>query len=139
LTKRTLLCCFGIAALVCSGSLKAQKDAASIEGRVVDASGAAVAAASVTATNVDTSLTYRAQSSASGEWAISPVRIGTYRIQISARGFKAAVEGPLTLDVQQRQRIDVTLQPGAVTESVEVQGTLAVNPDGQLRAGTGGR
>ena len=122
MTKRMLLCCFGIAALVCSGSLKAQKDAASIEGRVVDTSGAAVAAASVTATNVDTSLTYRAQSSAGGEWAISPVRIGTYRIQISARGFKAAVEGPLTLDVQQRQRIDVTLQPGAVTESVEVQG-----------------
>jgi outer membrane receptor protein involved in Fe transport len=122
LTKRTLFCCFGIAALLCSGSLKAQKDAASIEGRVVDTSGAAVASASVTATNVDTSLTYRAQSSAGGEWAISPVRIGTYRIQISARGFKAAVEGPLTLDVQQRQRIDVTLQPGAVTESVEVQG-----------------
>ena len=95
MTKRMLLCCFGIAALVCSGSLKAQKDAASIEGRVVDTSGAAVAAASVTATNVDTSLTYRAQSSAGGEWAISPVRIGTYRIQISARGFKAAVEGPI--------------------------------------------
>jgi outer membrane receptor protein involved in Fe transport len=122
LTKRTLFCCFGIATLLFSGSLKAQKDAASIEGRVVDASGAAVASASVTATNVDTSLTYRAQSSAGGEWAISPVRIGTYRIQISAKGFKAAIEGPLTLDVQQRQRIDVTLQPGAVTESVEVRG-----------------
>ena len=123
MTKRTLCCCFGIAALFCSVSLKAQKDAASLEGRVVDASGAAVASASVTATNVDTSLTYRAQSSSGGEWAISPVRIGTYRIQITARGFKAAVEGPLTLDVQQRQRVDVTLQPGAVTESVVVQGT----------------
>jgi outer membrane receptor protein involved in Fe transport len=123
LTKRTLCCCFGIAALFCSVSLQAQKDAASLEGRVVDASGAAVASASVVATNVDTSLTYRAQSSSGGEWAISPVRIGTYRIQITARGFKAAVEGPLTLDVQQRQRVDVTLQPGAVTESVVVQGT----------------
>jgi Carboxypeptidase regulatory-like domain/TonB dependent receptor len=123
LTKRTLLCCIGIVSLFCSASLRAQKDAASLEGRVVDSRGAVVASASVTAVNVDTSLTYRAQSNSNGEWAISPVRIGTYRIQITATGFKSSIEGPLTLDVQQRQRVDVALQPGAVSENVVVSAT----------------
>ena len=123
MTKRTLFCCFGIVSLFLPGSLMAQKDAASLEGRVVDARGAVVAQASVTAINVDTSLTYRAESNSGGEWAISPVRIGSYRIQITAKGFKSSIEGPLTLDVQQRQRVDVTLVPGEVTENVEVHGT----------------
>ena len=69
----------------------AQKDAASLEGRVVDARGAVVAQASVTAINVDTSLTYRAESNSSGRGAISPVRIGSYRIQETGRGFKSSI------------------------------------------------
>jgi hypothetical protein len=63
------------------------------------------------------------RSNSSGERAISPVHIGTYRIQITAKGFKSSIEGPLTLDVQRRQRVDVTLEPGAVTENVDVHGT----------------
>ena len=90
MTKRTLFRCFGIVSLFLPVSLMAQKDAASLEGRVVDARGAVVAQASVTVINVDTSLTYRAESNSSGEWAISPVRIGSYRIQISAKGFKSS-------------------------------------------------
>ena len=123
MTKRTLFCCFGIVSCFLPVSLVAQKDAASLEGRVVDARGAVVAQAAVTVINVDTSLTYRAESNSSGEWAISPVRIGSYRVQITAKGFKSSIEGPLTLDVQQRQRVDVTLEPGQVSENVEVQGT----------------
>src|SRR3984885_16364690 len=123
MTKRTLFCCFGIVSWFLPFSLVAQKDAASLEGRVVDARGAVVAQASVTAINVDTSLTYRAESNAGGEWAISPVRIGTYRIQITAKGFKSSIEGPHTLDVQQRQRVDVALEPGAVSENVVVNAT----------------
>ena len=123
MSKRTLFCCFGILSWFLPVPVLAQKDAASLEGRVVDARGAVVAQASVTVINLDTSLTYRAESNSSGEWAISPVRIGSYRVQISAKGFKSSIEGPLTLDVQQRQRLDVTLEPGEVTENVEVHGT----------------
>ena len=49
MTKRTLLCCIGIVSLFLPVSLMAQKDAASLEGRVVDGRGAVVAQASVTA------------------------------------------------------------------------------------------
>jgi hypothetical protein len=73
--------------------------------------------------NIETNFTYHVQSDASGAWSISPVRIGTYKITISALGFKEAVVGPVTLDVQQRQRADVTLPLGNVSEHVEVQGS----------------
>jgi hypothetical protein len=98
----------------------AQRDAASLEGRVVDSSQAVIVNASVVAVNVATNFTYRAQSDATGSWSISPVRIGTYRITVSAPGFQQAIVGPVTLDVQQRQRADVTLTAGQVTEQVIV-------------------
>ncbi len=109
--------------LAFSFPLAAQRDAASLEGRVVDSSGAMVPNASVAAVNTATNFTYHVQSDASGAWSISPVRIGTYKITISASGFKQSVIGPITLDVQQRQRADVALELGAVNEQVVVQGT----------------
>lgn len=115
---------FFIALLImASYPLAAQRDTATLEGRVVDATGATVANAAVTATNLSTSFRYHAQSDSSGAWAISPVRIGTYQVSISASGFKQTVVGPITLDVQQHQRVDVTLQLGEVSEQVEVHAT----------------
>ena len=114
--------CLALLTASASCSLFAQRDAASLEGRVVDSSGAVVANASVAAVNTATNFTYHAQSDESGSWSISPVRIGTYTLTISAPGFKQSVVGPITLDVQQRQRADVTLQLGAVSEKVVVEG-----------------
>lgn len=105
---------------VCAYPLAAQRDAASLEGRVVDSSGAVIANASVVAVNTDTNFSYRAQSDTTGTWSISPVRIGTYKITISAVGFQQVIVGPVTLDVQQRQRADVTLLPGQVSQSVQI-------------------
>jgi hypothetical protein len=120
LKRRSIFCLAFL--LGWSSFLLAQRDSASLEGRVVDASGATVAGASVAAVNTATNFTYHAQSDATGAWIISPVRIGSYRISITASGFKEAVVGPVTLDVQQRQRADVTLELGAVSEHVEVRG-----------------
>jgi hypothetical protein len=120
LAKRRIAFLALLAASVCP--LSAQRDAASLEGLVVDTSGAVVPNAQILAVNSATNLTYRARSDQSGAWAISPVRIGTYTLTISAQGFKQAVVGPITLDVQQRQRADVTLQVGQVSEKVEVKG-----------------
>lgn len=105
---------------VCAYPLAAQRDAASLEGRVVDSSGAVIASASIVAVNTATNFSYRVQSDATGAWSISPVRIGTYKITISAAGFQQVIVGPVTLDVQQRQRADVTLQAGQVNESIVI-------------------
>ncbi|HJY08709.1 MAG TPA: carboxypeptidase-like regulatory domain-containing protein, partial [Bryobacteraceae bacterium] len=109
--------------LLCSFAAFAQKDTAALVGRVLDPSGASVPGAAITATDTGTNFTYRAASDTAGEWAISPVRIGSYRVSIKAKGFKTSEIGPITLDVQQRRRIDVSLQPGEVRETVQVQET----------------
>jgi hypothetical protein len=120
--NRRLAVCLALLLAFCY-PLAAQRDAASLEGHVVDSSGATVANASVAAVNTATNFTYHVQSDESGAWIISPVRIGTYKITISAPGFKQAVVGPIMLDVQQRQRADVTLELGQVSEQVVVQGS----------------
>jgi hypothetical protein len=109
-----------IASLFSCSMLMAQRDTASLEGHAVDATGAVVPSATVTAVDLATNFSYHALSDASGQWVISPVRIGTYQVTITANGFKQSVIGPVTLDVQQRQRVDVTLQPGEVNQRVEV-------------------
>ena len=109
-------CLFACAAL-------AQKDAASLEGQVLDTSGASIPNAAVTAESIETAYKYHAVSSSSGEWTISPVRVGSYKISISAPGFRTAVVNTITLDVQQRQRVDVKMEPGHVTETMTVQET----------------
>lgn len=115
------LCAFFFALLImASYPLAAQRDAATLEGRVVDQTGAQIPNATITATNTVTNFVYHVQSDASGAWVISPVRIGTYKIAISVERFKQALIGPLTLDVQQRQRVDATLELGSVSESVLV-------------------
>lgn len=101
----------------------AQKDTAALVGQVLDSSGASIPNASITAVNVGTDFKYETTSSQTGEWTISPVRIGTYRVSISAKGFKTSVVESITLDVQQRQQINVTLEPGHVTETLTVQET----------------
>ncbi|HYM07307.1 MAG TPA: TonB-dependent receptor, partial [Terriglobales bacterium] len=112
---------YGLVLAVVSGfSAYGQKDTAALVGTVLDSSGASIPGADIAAVNVDTNFTYHAASNAAGEWTISPVRIGSYRITIAATGFKTAAVGPMTLDVQQRQRVDVTLQPGEVKETVQV-------------------
>ena len=101
-------------AILSAFSAFAQRDTATLVGTVLDSSGASVPAAVVVATNIDTDFVYTATSDEAGEWIISPVRIGKYRVTVASKGFKTAVAGPIALDVQQRQRVDVTLQPGEV-------------------------
>jgi outer membrane receptor protein involved in Fe transport len=106
--------------LVLSSLCFAQKDTAALLGQVLDSSGGAVAGADISAVNLNTNFQYHAVSDASGEWTISPVGIGSYRVTISYKGFKTAAVGPITLDVQQRQRVNVTLQPGEISQTVSV-------------------
>jgi outer membrane receptor protein involved in Fe transport len=115
-----------VAFLVAVPLLKAQIDTATVAGRVTDKTGATLPMADVTLTNTETNFVYHAKSAANGEWTISPVHIGTYRLAVSAAGFNQAVAGPFTLSVEQRQQIDLTLQTGSVSAVVEVTDTAPV-------------
>jgi len=92
-----------------------------ILGTVTDNSGAVVANASVDVTSLATGVTSHAQTSSSGDFTAPYLKPGTYKVTVQAPGFQKSVVDNIGLDVAQQARVDVTLKPGQVTESVEVQ------------------
>src|SRR5246127_1885475 len=115
-----------VIALALSGLSFAQKDTGSIVGTVKDQTGALVANAKVTVTDVERGTQFVTHSSDSGEFVASALKIGRYTVVVEHSGFKRAVSVPVDLDVQQRIVVNVTLQVGQAMESVEVTGAAAL-------------
>jgi hypothetical protein len=111
-----------VLALSVGGSAWGQKDTGNIAGTVRDASGAVVAGARVTVTDVERGLTYVATTSEIGDYVAGPLRVGKYTVTVEQPGFKKAVSVPVSLDVQQRIVVNFDLQIGQVGESIEVTG-----------------
>jgi hypothetical protein len=106
--------------------LHAQVDTGSITGTVTDPSGAVVGGAKVTITNEGTGASLTTTTGADGVYDFSPVRIGDYKLDVVASGFKTAVQTHVTVDVSARVLRDFKLQTGAVSETVEVTTTAPV-------------
>jgi hypothetical protein len=104
----------------------AQEFRASIAGHVIDASGAAVPNAKIQAVNVATQETATATSDTSGAYTVPLLRPGTYTVTVTAAGFKQYVRENVVLEVSKIVGIDVSLEVGAVTESVEVVAEAAM-------------
>ena len=94
---------------------------ASISGTVTDASGAAIAGATVTATNVDTSVAVTQITNAQGYYSFQSLPLGKYNIQVQQTGFKSYRQLGAVLEVNAALVIDVSLQVGQRTETVEVE------------------
>ena len=88
---------------------------------VNDASGAIVAGAKVTLLNVDTNISQETRTDTSGEYIFTPVRIGNYTVKVDMAGFAGATRPGLSLNVQQRMRVDFTLTVGSVDQSIEIR------------------
>ena len=93
---------------------------AGIRGTITDPSGAAVVGARVTATNTGTSFKATAVSTTDGTYTLTLLPIGVYNLVVEATGFKKAEHKDIALATNQVAGIDVTVQVGAVTESIEV-------------------
>jgi len=107
--------------LLSVGLLWAQGGAAgTILGSVKDNSGAVVTNASVDVTNTATGVTKRTATTSSGDYTLPYLQPGTYRVTVQAAGFQKFVVDNISLVVGQQARIDATMKPGAVSESVEV-------------------
>lgn len=102
--------------------LWAQKDTGTIAGTVTDPSGAVVAGARVVVTDVDRGGVFSTTTNQSGEYVASPLMVGHYRVAVEHAGFKKAVSEPVALDVQQRAVVNIKLQLGQATQTVEVTG-----------------
>ena len=94
-----------------------------ILGVVTDATGAVVAGAVVTVTNLDTGLTRTATSDSAGNFEILALPIGPYSVTVSTKGFKTWKLERTQLTVGERSRLSPSLQVGDVTEQVSVEAT----------------
>jgi hypothetical protein len=116
--KRTLLSLFVVLGL-CSPAF-AQFDTASVVGTVRDNSGAVVGDATVTLTNVETGVTLTKTTDGQGNFEFFTVRIGTYVVTAEKQGFAVAVADNVNVAVGARQRVDLSMQVGQLSERVEV-------------------
>jgi Carboxypeptidase regulatory-like domain len=92
----------------------------SLSGLVTDSSGAAVSAASVTLTNVATGVALKRKTSGSGLYSFVSLIPGSYRLEVTQSGFSTAVQNEVSISVDQSEAVNVTLKPGAETETVTV-------------------
>ena len=113
--------CLTLAALLlCAITTSAQSDRGTISGAVLDSSGAAIPNAEIVLTNVDTGVVTRATGNDVGLYTLSNVPFGRYEIRITSAGFKTYHGSGMTVSVGQTLRLDVTLEPGQVQESITV-------------------
>jgi hypothetical protein len=113
----------GILIALSSPVVLAQTTTATLSGVVRDAQGAVVPNASITAVQSATGQSRETRSSDTGNYTISNLPIGDYKITVTAEGFKMSVIPSLTLQVNQVAQIDVTLQLGAVSDQIDVTAT----------------
>ncbi len=113
------------AALVLSTlSAYAQQGRGTILGTVTDASGALVAGAAVTVTNIDTNNTLRSTTNGEGFYTTPAVTVGNYSVVVEKSGFKKAVRRGITIQVDDHAEVNIQLEVGAATESVQVTGDV---------------
>ena len=101
----------------------AQVSTAELSGTVDDPSGAVVSHAKIAVVNVDTGFSREALSDVAGTYVMTLLPPGNYNLSVEAQGFRRLLRSGITLEVNQRVRIDLTLQVGQVNETVEVAAT----------------
>jgi len=108
--------------ILASMAAYAQQGRGTILGTVTDQSGAPVAGAVVKVVNRATNVGQQTQTTGEGLYQAPNLAVGDYTVTIEKPGFRKVVRTGLQLQVDQRAQVDVRLEVGQVTESIEVQG-----------------
>lgn len=119
MTRNTAILCL---VFVCAASLTfGQTMTGAITGTLRDPSGAVVPKVKITATNNTTSLTYSTTSNEAGVYNLLFLPIGSYNVAAEIQGFKRTTLGPFALEINQTARVDIQLEVGDTTQSVEIK------------------
>jgi len=100
----------------------AQSTGGRIRGTVTDASGGALVGASVVITNEATGVERNAATGSNGEYVFLEVGVGSYIVRVDQAGFKKYVRKGVTVNLNEVVGLDIALQVGTATETVEVTG-----------------
>jgi len=106
--------------------LQAQDVSGTIEGIVLDPTGAGVPKAHVTVTNTDRNAVERSlETDVAGNYTAPDIPIGNYVLKVEANGFQTQTVSGIVLNVRDDLKINITLQVGQVTETVDVKAAVA--------------
>jgi hypothetical protein len=107
--------------LLCVGRGWAQESRATISGAVYDASGASIAGAKITVTEVRTGVNTLSTSDGAGHYTVPFLPPGDYQVHAEMTGFKSFVRSGIHLAAGEQPIIDITLEVGQVSQTVEVR------------------
>jgi len=99
-----------------------QASTGSISGLVTDPSGAAVGDVAITVTDLQRNVPFRTASNAEGFYMVTPLPPGRYSVTAEKTGFRKYVLDEFPLSTAQKANVNIKLELGAVTESVQVTG-----------------
>lgn len=98
----------------------AQTQTATVRGEVTDSTGAVIPGAALTLTNLDQNRPWEVESNAAGAYVIQQIPPGNYSLVVQADGFKRYERQRFILQVAQVAEINVPLEVGDITETVEI-------------------
>jgi hypothetical protein len=119
---RGLLC---LTTVVIIAPLWAQFEYGEILGTVRDQSGGVISGAKVTVRGIDTNVRISTVTNEQGNYSVPDLRAGNYEVSAQVMGFRPVQSDALALRVGDRLRMDLTLEPGQVTEQVTVEAAVA--------------
>ena len=120
-TKSRLSAAILMLALACPPKAFAQAVSATLIGTVTDSSGATVPNATVTVIETQTGVSRKTTTTSDGVYTVPYLAPGVYRVEVENPGFKKFSRDNVGLAVSSTVRIDATLEPGAVSETVDVK------------------
>src|SRR5437867_5989435 len=107
--------------LIPSMAMAQGTDTALLRGTVMDSTGAVIPGATVSMTNVGTNVAQKRTSDESGRYIFNDLKPAAYTLRVEAAGFKALVRDNIVMRVGQQSDLDLTLEIGEMTQTVEVQ------------------
>ncbi len=119
---RNKLCWVAAILILTVCSAHGQATQGSIFGTVTDTAGAVVPHVNVTVTSVERGVSRTTLTSDAGEYRVSDLDLGFYVVNVEFTGFKKAVSAKIEITVKAIVRVDMELQPGEVSQTVQVRG-----------------
>ena len=118
--KQPTLTVLAVATIAIAGNIFAQESRGTIAGRVSDSQSAPIARVKVVISNVETGVDTNLSTNDQGAYGAPLLLPGSYRVSAEHPGFKRFIRGGITLSVNDSLQIDVKLEVGDVSQSVDV-------------------
>jgi hypothetical protein len=131
-TKLVLTCLLTLAVAVPSAHAQGESGRSALAGRVADAASGAIPNATVKLTETQTGQTRTLHSDEAGLFSFPSLLVGTYQVEVTAKGFSTERESNILLTVGETAQLNLVLKPGEVTQVVDVN----ANEDADLTRST---